>query len=118
MNPKTSLTLNRYQDRTWQTAIYPEAGTGSTLALSYVALGLGEAGEVQGKVKKVLRDDAGTLTEEKRALIVKELGDVLWYVARMAAEVGVSLEDVAEMNLDKLWDRKDRGVLVGSGDER
>ena len=101
-----------------ETAIYPESGTGSALALAYVALGLGEAGEVQGKIKKILRDDNGVLTKEKRDAIGKELGDLLWYVARTASEISMLLDDVAEINIHKLKDRAERGVLGGSGDNR
>lgn len=112
------LGFSEYQLATASTAVYPEVGTGSMLALAYVGLGLGEAGEVQGKIKKILRDDAGVLTEEKRKTIRKELGDLLWYVARTADEIGESLEVIALENLEKLADRSDRGVLGGSGDDR
>lgn len=110
--------FNEYQSRVADTAIYPESGTGSPLALAYVGLGLGEAGEVQGKIKKILRDDNGVLTQEKRIAITQELGDLLWYVARTASEISVSLDDVAEINLNKLWLRAQRGTLQGSGDDR
>lgn len=95
--------FNAYQQTTRSTAIYPEAGTGSVLALAYVGLGLGEVGEIQGKLKKVLRDDAGQLSQEKREALVGELGDVLWYCARLADELGVSLSQVADLNLGKLF---------------
>lgn len=110
--------MSDYQAQTATTAIYPQAGTGTALALAYVGLGLGEAGEVQGKIKKILRDDAGVLTEEKRIAIAKELGDVLWYVTRACAEISIPLEVVAEMNLKKLGLRLEAGTLGGSGDER
>lgn len=112
------LDFNTYQRRTESTAIYPDAGRGTTTALAYVALGLGEAGEVQGKVKKILRDDAGIVSEEKRAEIAAELGDLLWYVARAAVEIDYPLANIAEANLAKLFDRKNRNVLKGSGDHR
>jgi NTP pyrophosphatase (non-canonical NTP hydrolase) len=112
------LTFDDYQSGTAHTAIYPEAGTSSALALAYVGLGLGEAGEIQGKIKKILRDDNGVLTKEKRLAISKELGDLLWYAARTAEEIRIPLSMCAQANLDKLSDRKDRGVLTGSGDER
>lgn len=113
-----ALDLDTYQAAATATAVYPEKGTGSPLALAYVALGLGEAGEVQGKVKKVLRDDAGVLTDDKRAAIAAELGDLLWYVAAAASELGQSLGDIAQANLDKLASRAQREVLRGSGDNR
>ncbi len=111
------MEFNEYQRRTQDTAIYP--GQGETMGLLYAALGLGdEAGECLGKVKKMLRDDKGILTEERRQAIAKELGDTLWYTAALAKECGILLDDVAEANIAKLADRKDRGVLGGSGDNR
>jgi NTP pyrophosphatase (non-canonical NTP hydrolase) len=113
-----SLTFNDYQSATESTANYPESGTGSVMALAYVGLGLGECGEFQGKITKILRDDNGIVTLEKAREIRKELGDVLWYVARASEELGYHLDDIAQENLDKLDDRKARGVLGGSGDNR
>lgn len=113
-----SLTFNDYQQRAVATAIYPEKRTGSPMALAYVGLGLGEAGEVQGKIKKILRDNGGELTPDNRGAIAKELGDLLWYVAVTAEEIGVWLGSIAQGNLDKLADRAERGVLQGSGDNR
>lgn len=108
------MNFTEYEQRINEFAIYPEAGKGSPLALAYCALGLtGEAGEYSEKVKKLIRD--GKLD---KPLSLKELGDVLWYVTRSANELGYSLNDVAEVNLVKLGDRKERGVLQGSGDER
>lgn len=112
------LTFSDYQDATKETAIYPEAGTGSVLALAYVGLGLGETGEVQGKLKKVIRDNNGHLTDEVREALIGELGDVLWYAARLADELDVELDLVAQENINKLLSRKERGVLGGSGDNR
>lgn len=114
----TTNDFENYQLEIEKVARYPEAGEGTVLALTYVALGLGEAGEVQGKVKKILRDDDGVITDEKREAILDELGDVLWYVTRMADELGESLADVAERNLIKLFGRLERGTLGGSGDNR
>lgn len=95
-------------------ALYPEAGSGSPLALAYCALGLtGEAGEYSEKVKKLIRD--GKLD---KALSAKELGDVLWYLTASAKELGYSLSDIAEINIVKLQDRAERNVLQGNGDER
>lgn len=114
----SSLTFDQYQAATESTAIYPDAGTGSILALCYVGLGLGETGELQGKIKKILRDDDGIVTDEKRSAILGELGDVLWYVARAAEELDADLSAVANLNLKKLQDRAIRNALQGSGDER
>lgn len=108
------MTLNEYQEAASETAVYPEAGQRSDLALAYCALGLGEVGEVQGKIKKILRGDTSVNNRD----IISELGDVLWYVSAMAREIGETLESVAECNLHKLSDRQSRGVLKGSGDNR
>lgn len=102
-------TFNSYQSETEQTVVYDEDS-----ALEYLALGLnGEAGEVAEKIKKHIRD--GKELDEDFA---KELGDVLWYLARLTDELGADLGDVAEANLDKLLDRRDRGVIHGEGDNR
>lgn len=96
-------------------AIYPAQGHN----YSYPALGLvGEAGEVAEKIKKIIRDQDGELTDMNREEIAKELGDVLWYIAILSDEMGVTLDKVAEMNIYKLTSRKKRGVLSGSGDNR
>ncbi len=114
-----SMSMNQYQESTQDTAMYPGAGEGDLQAILYTTLGLaGEAGEIPNKVKKILRDDNGILTPEKREAIIGEIGDVLWYVARLADELNVRLGDVAEMNLDKLQSRAERGVITGSGDYR
>ena len=104
-----------YQQRSRATAVYPGAGDN----LLYPTLGLcGEAGEVAEKVKKMVRDDDGVLTPERREALAKELGDVLWYVAQVATEADLDLQEVADANLRKLLSRQERGVLQGSGDER
>ena len=110
------ITMNAYQAGTSTTAIYP--GKGTIMGLIYVALGLGESGEVQGKVKKILRDSDGVLTEETRQKIKAELGDMLWYASQMCSELGVTMGEVASENLVKLADRKARDVLKGDGDKR
>ena len=109
------MDLSEYQHRSRATAVYPGAGDN----LTYPALGLcGEAGEAAEKVKKALRDDGGVLTDERRAALAAELGDVLWYVAQLATEAGLDLDEIAEHNLAKLLSRKERNVLQGSGDTR
>lgn len=98
-----------YQDWTDSTAIYPDHR-----ALEYVALGLAsEAGEFAGKVKKLIRDGNVDVDD-----MVAELGDVMWYLTRAAAELEVHLSDVAKMNVEKLEDRKARDKIKGSGDVR
>lgn len=109
------LTFSEYQRRTADTAIYPDVGRNPI----YPTLGLaGEAGEVCEKVKKVLRDSDGKFSAEAVGAIQKELGDVLWYAARLAAELGLDLGQVAEANLSKLASRQQRDHLSGSGDDR
>ncbi|MHB8492488.1 MAG: nucleoside triphosphate pyrophosphohydrolase family protein [Solirubrobacteraceae bacterium] len=108
------MELSRYQALSRRTAGYPREA-----ALSYPALGLaGEAGEVADHVKKVIRDDGGVVSEERRAAIAKELGDVLWYLAQLATELDLELDEIASANLEKLLSRQRRGVLSGSGDDR
>ncbi len=109
------MRFSEYQARSRETAVYPNAGDN----IVYPALGLcGEAGETAEKVKKAIRDDGGTLTEERREALALELGDVLWYVAQLATEAGLELETIAESNLEKLASRQVRSVLHGSGDTR
>jgi NTP pyrophosphatase (non-canonical NTP hydrolase) len=111
------LTLNEYQQQTLQTAVYP--GRGTMQGIVYTALKLnGEAGEVAEHIGKALRDDGGIITPERRTLLKKELGDVLWYISSLADELGFGLGAIAVHNLEKLADRKTRGVLGGSGDNR
>ena len=106
--------LDDYQQRVMQTAIYPQE-----VGLVYTILGLAsEAGEVAGKYKKIIRDKNGIIDEEAREMFISEVGDVLWYVAAVAKELGVNLSYVSHKNLEKLNSRKQRGVLGGSGDTR
>ncbi len=109
------MQFNEYQRKAKTTAIYPKDEN----PLWYPALGLaGEAGEVADKVKKIMRDRNGAATDEDREAIVKELGDVLWYMAMLALELNVDLNRVAEENIEKIMSRKERGVIHGAGDER
>mgnify|MGYP003119077756 FL=1 len=101
--------LNDYQRAAAKTAIYK-----AEHAVIYPALGLAaEAGEVANKVKKILRD--GTFDREA---IADEVGDCLWYIAALCRDLNVDLEDLADANLKKLYGRKERGTLSGSGDKR
>ena len=111
------LLFDQYQALAECTAQYP--GQGTMEGLQYAVLGLAsEVGEVAGKLKKVIRDDSGNLSEETRHNLIKELSDVLWYCAAICSELGISLGSVAEMNITKLQDRVERGVIQGSGDNR
>jgi NTP pyrophosphatase (non-canonical NTP hydrolase) len=108
------MDLSEYQRESRRTAEYPREAW-----LVYPALGLaGEAGEVAEHAKKAIRDDGGNVSDERRAAMSKELGDVLWYVAQLASELDLSLDDIAKQNLEKLFSRQARGVLSGSGDDR
>ena len=108
------MEFSDYQHFSRRTASYPREAW-----LTYPARGLaGEAGEVAEHAKKTIRDDRGEVSDERRAAIAKELGDVLWYVAQLASELGLELEDIARENLEKLFSRQRRGVLSGSGDDR
>ena len=107
-------TFNDYQEDCLKTAVYPDE-----YKVIYTTLGLsGEAGEVADKVKKIYRDDNGVISEEKKKEIAKEIGDVLYYCAALCSDLGISLDTVARMNIDKLFSRLERGVLHGSGDNR
>jgi NTP pyrophosphatase (non-canonical NTP hydrolase) len=108
------MQLDAYQEAARKTAIYEERHK-----VVYPALGLAsEAGEVAGKVKKVLRDRGGAFDPEQIEALKDELGDVLWYVAVLAADLGLSLETVAADNVAKLASRRERGALGGEGDRR
>jgi len=106
------IDADEYQESCAETAIYP-----SEEGIIYTMLGLGnEAGELQGKYKKYMRDNSSWVeTKEK---LIDELGDVLWYAAMLAHELGVPLSLVMDRNLIKLQSRQARGVIGGSGDNR
>lgn len=87
--------------------------------LVYPILGLAnEAGEVAGKLKKIMRDESGQLSQESFKALVAELGDVLWYVTATADDLGITISDIFYENYQKLSSRKARGVIKGSGDNR
>jgi NTP pyrophosphatase (non-canonical NTP hydrolase) len=122
------MEFNKYQEGALETVQYPglfidkdwdEYNPSLELNYIYPALGLvGEAGEVAEKVKKIIRDKLGSFGLEDVESIKKELGDVLWYVAVLAHEFGIKLDDVASTNYAKLKSRKERGKIQGSGDNR
>ena len=117
-----SVTLDHYQRKALSTASYPRD---AIAAFSYVCLGLsGESGEIAEKIKKAIHKSGGDdsafdkiLNEQKESL-QKELGDVLWYLSALATELDISLSDVANTNLKKLYSRQLRKQIIGSGDER
>lgn len=109
------MDFKEYQERAGDTALYPNAGKNYI----YPTLGLaGEGGEIANKIKKIERDNGGVVTDEVRTVVASELGDLLWYAARLSTELGLDLETIARDNIAKLADRKARGVLGGDGDKR
>ena len=109
------MNFNDYQTKSRATAKYPAIGHG----VIYPTLGLvNEAGEVAGKIKKIFRDKEGVIGEAERMALKAELGDVLWYLAQVATELDLSLQDIAQSNLTKLFDRLERGKIKGDGDYR
>jgi NTP pyrophosphatase (non-canonical NTP hydrolase) len=109
--------FNEYQDFTSTTDL-TRTSLNPILGLS------GEVGEIHEKLKKLTRPgreesiDLSALDDENKDGLAKELGDILWYVSRFAAKIGYSLGDIAKLNVDKLSDRKARGVIYGKGDTR
>jgi NTP pyrophosphatase (non-canonical NTP hydrolase) len=111
------MELDHYQTLASKTGLQGERT--QEYRLMYLTLGLaGETGEVVEKIKKLVRNDAGVLSEEKKHLITHELGDVLWYLSQLAGEIGVSLNTVGEANIQKLADRAARGAIKSEGDTR
>ena len=109
------MEFSRYQKESRKTALYPERDSN----FIYPTLGLaGEAGEVAEKIKKVIRDKKGVIDKKTKQELAKELGDVLWYLANLATELDLSLDDIAKENIKKLTSRKNRNVLHGEGDNR
>lgn len=114
------LEINEYQKKAHTFADYPVPTiNGTSMPWTYPVQGLGEeCGEVQGKLAKALRDCNGKIDNERRKEIIKELGDVCWFVAELSTLMGVSLEEVMQGNIDKLESRKARNCIHGDGDNR
>jgi NTP pyrophosphatase (non-canonical NTP hydrolase) len=109
------MNFEEYQKKSRKTALYPKIGENYV----YPTMGLvNEAGEVAGKVKKIFRDKNGVLDDETRYAIKKELGDVLWYIAQLATELNLTLDEIAQYNIEKLYSRLERGTINGDGDNR
>lgn len=109
------MDFDKYQKEARRTAVYPNIGKN----IVYPTLGIsGESGEVAEKVKKIIRDDGGKISKEKREDLKKEIGDILWYISQLSTELKLSLNDIAKTNIEKLKSRKIRGKLHGSGDNR
>ena len=106
------MKLNEYQEKAMSTAAYP-----SEYEIVYCTLGInGEAGEIAEKIKKIIRDKNGEYSEEDKRLIALEIGDVMWYCANLANNIGYSFSEVAQMNVDKLESRKRRGAHPDKSD--
>ncbi|MBQ1344111.1 nucleoside triphosphate pyrophosphohydrolase family protein [Candidatus Saccharibacteria bacterium] len=113
------MKLDEYQIEARVSDLFEKTQDLRSVAFLEKLLGLtGEAGEVSDKFKKILRDKGGILSEEDRIAVAKELGDVLWYVAILSYYLEMPLSEIAQMNLNKLASRRERGVISGSGDER
>ena len=119
-----SMDINLFQNSdpetfAWYQDISMSKSYGVGQPIIYPALKLnGEAGEVAEKIGKILRDNNGIFTPELKIEIMKELGDVLWYVTAVATDMGYNLSDVAKINVEKILDRRARKVTSGSGDNR
>jgi len=115
------MEFDDYQKQAITTDLFSKSKKTELFSIAFLEklLGLtGEAGELADKIKKILRDKGGKLTKQDKAEIVKELGDILWYVSALAYYLDVPLQEVADSNLKKLRSRKNRGVLRGRGDNR
>jgi NTP pyrophosphatase (non-canonical NTP hydrolase) len=109
------MNFTEYQTKSRKTAKYPVIGH----AVIYPTLGLtNEAGEVAGKIKKIFRDKEGLIGATERDALKGELGDVLWYLAQVCTELNLTLDEVAEHNIEKLYSRLERGKIGGDGDNR
>jgi len=114
MKEKYKMDFTKYQETAVETAIYPD-----THRILYPALGMaGEAGEVANKVKKIIRDGPENMPDDWKDQLASEIGDVLWYCAALANDIGIPLALIAAQNRDKLLARKQKGTLQGSGDTR
>ena len=104
--PRNIAIVKDYNDLTYMEYLYPVLGL------------VGEAGEVAEKIKKIVRNNLGEYTEKDKEELKKEIGDVLWYCAALCSVLEISLDEVAQLNVDKLMDRMRRGVIKSKGDSR
>ena len=109
------MNFNDYQKEAHAFAVYPQ-DVPKTLYLQNAISE--ELGEMAGQIKRVYRQDGGQLTESRKESIKREMGDMLWYMAEQCTNLGLTLQDVAETNISKLSDRKNRNVIIGDGDNR
>lgn len=113
------MKFNEYQKKAAKYDFFEVTDNLKEIGFIEKVLGLtGEAGEAADKIKKILRDKDGVVSDEDRASIIKELGDTLWYLAAISRYLGVPLSEVASGNIGKLESRYQRNKLHGEGDER
>lgn len=113
------MDFRKYQIESRKTDVGTSAQDNLTPGWLYYALGVsGEAGEMTEKIKKLFRDKGGVVDDEFKKHLIKEIGDILWYQARLLDSFNINFSDVAEHNIEKLLDRLERGKLHGNGDER
>lgn len=111
------MNFREYQKEALKAAIYP--GQGELTGMLYAVLGMcSESGEVAGKIKKIIREKNGEISDEDVANLSKEIGDVIWYLSTLCTELGISFQEVAVRNIEKLASRQERGTLLGNGDDR
>ena len=109
------MTFEEYQKESRKTALYPNKDSNFIYPVLWLC---GESGEIAEKIKKVIRDEGGIVSEHKKEEIKKELGDVLWYISQIATELRLSLDAIAKANIEKLQSRLERNKISGSGDNR
>lgn len=108
------IDIDNYQKECKKTAIYP-----TEYSVIYPVIGMcGETGEVAEKIKKIIRDKNSIFDETSKIEIMKELGDVMWYISNIATDLNVNMSDILTMNLDKIQSRQSRNKIHGSGDNR
>jgi NTP pyrophosphatase (non-canonical NTP hydrolase) len=112
------MPLEEYRDFTRELDHYPDTLERSGKIVLHTLGLVGEAGEVANKVKKIIRDDKGFLTEKMRLALCKEMGGTLWYYIRVLDDLGVDIGEIAQLNREELESRVARGTLLGSGDDR
>ena len=113
------MNIDEYQEKAKKYDFFEETEDFNEVAFLEKVLGVvGEAGETADKIKKIIRDKSGKPTDGDKVEITKELGDILWYLANIARYMGVTMTEVAQMNLDKLESRRERNKLHGEGDNR
>lgn len=115
------MDMNEYQKLAIRTDSFGASELESVMDMAFMAkvLGIvGEAGEYAEKIKKIIRNNRGKMSDEEKQELIKELGDILWYVAVSAHYFGKSLEEIAQMNIEKLSSRQERKVINSKGDNR